>query len=216
MSPGVRPTDRRLGKCLRGAGSAMVIISSGGCPSLLRVMLRASAPATNRSTRDAVGASIEEDRTACAHAAAPSIAVCDAAAAVTITPANNVEARSCWIRPLTARVSYHRQQDATLTSAWIAFLLGASTLILYSFRLDFVPAFLKYEEVFFALESHAIAATLRDTHGRFLPLYLQVYENAWYQPVLVYWSALFQWLLHLRSTRRTVYQRPVSAPSTWC
>jgi hypothetical protein len=68
------------------------------------MMTRASAPAKNRSTRDAVGASIDEDRSACAHAAAPSSAVCDAAAAVMITPANNVEARSCWIRPLTARV----------------------------------------------------------------------------------------------------------------
>jgi hypothetical protein len=81
------------------------------------------------------------------------------------------------------------------TDVRIAAALGAFTLLLYGFRLGHVPAFLKYEEVFFALESHAIATTLRDTHGRWLPMYFQVYENAWYQPLLVYWGALFQLIL---------------------
>ena len=75
--------------------------------------------------------------------------------------------------------------------------LALGTLILYSWQLDVVPAFLKYEEVFFALESRAIATNLHDTHGRLLPLYFQVYENAWYQPLLVYWGALFQLILPL-------------------
>ena len=81
------------------------------------------------------------------------------------------------------------------TNVRIAAALGAVTLLLYGWRLGHVPAFLKYEEVFFALESHAIATTLRDTHGRWMPMYFQVYENAWYQPLLVYWGALFQLIL---------------------
>ncbi len=75
--------------------------------------------------------------------------------------------------------------------------IALGTLILYSWKLDVVPAFLKYEEVFFALESHAIATSLHDTNGRLFPMFFQVYENAWYQPLLVYWGALFQLLLGL-------------------
>jgi len=83
------------------------------------------------------------------------------------------------------------------SNVWLAGGLALGTLILYSWRLDVVPAFLKYEEVFFALESHAIANSLHDTNGRLLPMYFQVYENAWYQPLLVYWGALFRLVLPL-------------------
>jgi hypothetical protein len=86
------------------------------------------------------------------------------------------------------------------SNRWIAAALGVSTLLVYGWGLEFVPAFLKYEEVFFALESHAIATTLHDTNGRLLPTYFQVYANAWYQPVLIYWGALFQLVFPLSDT----------------
>lgn len=96
-------------------------------------------------------------------------------------------------------------------TAWTAVLLGAATFILYALRLDLVPPFLKYEEVFFALQSRALAASLHDTHGRFMPLYFQVYENAWYQPVLAYWGAVFQWILPLSDTTIRVPTATVGA-----
>jgi 4-amino-4-deoxy-L-arabinose transferase-like glycosyltransferase len=76
-------------------------------------------------------------------------------------------------------------------TAIAAVLLAGLTLLIYAPGLDFAPIYLKYEEVFFALESHAIASTLHDTHGRLLPVYFQVYDNAWYQPALVYFTAMF-------------------------
>ena len=64
--------------------------------------------------------------------------------------------------------------------------LGVAALALHTFRLGSAPVYLKYEEVYFALEARAIAATGHDTHGRLLPVYFQVFANSWYQPVLVY------------------------------
>ncbi len=82
-------------------------------------------------------------------------------------------------------------------TAITALALAASTLALYSFRIGVSPIYLKYEETYFALEAHAIALTGHDTHGRFLPVYFQVFANAWYQPVLVYVTAFFLEMLPL-------------------
>jgi 4-amino-4-deoxy-L-arabinose transferase-like glycosyltransferase len=67
----------------------------------------------------------------------------------------------------------------------VAGVLLASAL-LYTARLNRVPPFLGTDETAFALQAHSIATTLHDERGRFLPLYFQVFENAWYHPALVY------------------------------
>jgi len=60
---------------------------------------------------------------------------------------------------------------------------------LYTARLDRVPSFLSTDETAFALQAHAIATTAHDEHGRFLPLYFQMFENVWFHPGLIYWMA---------------------------
>jgi 4-amino-4-deoxy-L-arabinose transferase-like glycosyltransferase len=67
----------------------------------------------------------------------------------------------------------------------IAAVLAAAA-ILYTLRLNQVPPFLSTDETAFALQAHSIATTLHDERGRFLPLYFQVFENAWFHPALVY------------------------------
>ena len=62
----------------------------------------------------------------------------------------------------------------------------AAAAILYTARLNEVPPFLSTDETAIALQAHAIATTLHDENGRFLPLYFQMYENAWFHPGLVY------------------------------
>ena len=52
----------------------------------------------------------------------------------------------------------------------------------------------------FALHARAIAQSLHDTNGRFLPLYFQmpqIGENVWFHPALVYFTAIFLKLLPL-------------------
>src|SRR5205809_2718599 len=67
----------------------------------------------------------------------------------------------------------------------IAAVLVAAA-VLYSARLNRVPPFLSTDETAFALQAHSIATTLHDENGRFLPLYFQIFENAWFHPALVY------------------------------
>src|SRR4030095_3508992 len=62
----------------------------------------------------------------------------------------------------------------------------AAAAILYTVRLNQVPPFLSTDETAFALQAHAIATTSHDENGRFLPLYFQVFQNAWFHPALVY------------------------------
>lgn len=69
--------------------------------------------------------------------------------------------------------------------------LSALVLLLYSPRLGDSPMYLHHDEVFFGVQAHAVATTWRDTHGRFLPLYFEVFPGYWYQPILVYFTALF-------------------------
>src|SRR5690349_6616165 len=62
----------------------------------------------------------------------------------------------------------------------------AAAAILHTVRLNQVPPFLSTDETAFALQAHSIGTTLHDENGRFLPLYFQMFENAWFHPALVY------------------------------
>ncbi len=88
----------------------------------------------------------------------------------------------------------------------IAALLAAAALLLYASRLAHAPVYLCDAEVLFALNAQAIASTAHDVNGRFLPLYFQVYGDMWFQPMLVYVTALFlkvlpvsEWAIRLPS-----------------
>jgi 4-amino-4-deoxy-L-arabinose transferase-like glycosyltransferase len=70
-------------------------------------------------------------------------------------------------------------------------LLVIPVLVLYASRLAYSPIYLHHDEVFFALEAHSIASTGRDLYGRFLPLYFQISDDVWFQPILVYVTAFF-------------------------
>jgi 4-amino-4-deoxy-L-arabinose transferase-like glycosyltransferase len=83
---------------------------------------------------------------------------------------------------------------ATVTTA---LLLAIATLAVYSFRLDYVPAHLAHDEVFFALHAHAIASTGRDLQGVTMPLYFPILNGYWAQPLVVYFTALFLKVLPL-------------------
>ena len=78
-----------------------------------------------------------------------------------------------------------------------AVVLAASVFVLYAWRVADVPIYLCDAEVLFALNSQSIASTAHDVNGRLLPLYFQVYGDMWFQPILVYFSALFLKLLPL-------------------
>ena len=69
--------------------------------------------------------------------------------------------------------------------------VGALTLLVYAWRLDYSPIHLHYDEIFFGLQGQAIQSTGRDVQGRLLPLYFQLDATMnWYQPAAVYWTAL--------------------------
>ena len=73
--------------------------------------------------------------------------------------------------------------------------LVAFVLLLYAPSLGRAPIYLAHDEVFVALNAHSIASTGRDVNGRMLPLYFQMYpdvsNNIWFQPMIMYVTALF-------------------------
>jgi 4-amino-4-deoxy-L-arabinose transferase-like glycosyltransferase len=76
-----------------------------------------------------------------------------------------------------------------------AALLGLATAALYIPRLDAAPRYLVTDELYSALTAHSVAATGRDPHGAFLPLYFQMDlpkqgRPMWFQPILVYAIAI--------------------------
>jgi 4-amino-4-deoxy-L-arabinose transferase-like glycosyltransferase len=91
-------------------------------------------------------------------------------------------------------------RTATRTTVTTALLLAFATLAVYAFRLDYVPAHLAHDEVFFALHAHAIASTGRDLQGVAMPLYFPILSGYWAQPILVYFTALFLKVLPLSET----------------
>jgi Dolichyl-phosphate-mannose-protein mannosyltransferase len=60
----------------------------------------------------------------------------------------------------------------------------------YAYDLSRSPIYLAPDEVLIALDAHAIATTGRDVQGRLLPLYFQINDRSWYQPMLIYALAL--------------------------
>lgn len=80
---------------------------------------------------------------------------------------------------------------ASGTTAVMIAAMAIVVLVLYTWRLGDSPMYLFHDEVFFGVQAHAIATTGRDTHGRFLPLYFEVFDGYWFQPITVYFTALF-------------------------
>src|SRR5262249_23654954 len=72
-------------------------------------------------------------------------------------------------------------------------IAGALVLIaalLYGRRLDYAPPHVEIDEVLIAIDAHSIATTGRDLRGEWLPLYSQTAEHSWYQPLVIYLTAL--------------------------
>jgi 4-amino-4-deoxy-L-arabinose transferase-like glycosyltransferase len=79
-------------------------------------------------------------------------------------------------------------------------LLLPAVFILYAWRLSDTPVALHDAEVLFALHARAIAQTMHDANGRFMPLYFQMPQigaNVWFHPILVYVTAAFLKVLPL-------------------
>src|SRR6266849_6298410 len=81
-----------------------------------------------------------------------------------------------------------------------AVLLLSMSALIYVPYLGYSPPHLGWDEVFFALNAHSIATTARDVNGRFLPLYIQFSNTAWFQPMIVYFTALFFKVLPVSET----------------
>ncbi len=92
--------------------------------------------------------------------------------------------------------------------------LAAAVLLLYGYGLDHTPPHLHHDEVVISLQAHSIATTARDFEGRLLPLYFhmpQVEERAWYQPAIVYFTALF---LKVLPTTEASFRFPTAVIAT--
>src|SRR5262245_58849139 len=91
--------------------------------------------------------------------------------------------RSSLCDPTNLSVRLTRARLKTLISV---LLLAAAVLWLYAPGLSRVPLYLHYDEVFFAIQAQAIAATGHDVSGRFMPVYFESYPGSWFQPAVVY------------------------------
>ena len=76
-------------------------------------------------------------------------------------------------------------------------LLVVATARLYGYRLQDAPPHVEIDEVLIALDAHAIATTGRDLRGELLPLYSQTAEHSWYQPMVIYATAVAMSVLPL-------------------
>jgi 4-amino-4-deoxy-L-arabinose transferase-like glycosyltransferase len=72
----------------------------------------------------------------------------------------------------------------------ILVVIVAASAWLYGYRLEYAPPHLEIDEVLIGLDAHAIASTGRDLRGERLPLYSQTAEHSWYQPLVIYLTAL--------------------------
>jgi 4-amino-4-deoxy-L-arabinose transferase-like glycosyltransferase len=80
--------------------------------------------------------------------------------------------------------------DARFRTALIAGLLAVGSVWLYTWRLGYAPPHPEIDEVLIGLDAHAIATTGRDLRGERLPLYSQTAGHSWYQPMVIYITAL--------------------------
>ena len=79
-----------------------------------------------------------------------------------------------------------------MRASLLAIAIAAMAAVLYTARLSDVPRYLMQDEVNFALQADAIAATGRDLGGRRLPVYFsEPGFEAGRDPVMTYWTALF-------------------------
>jgi len=100
------------------------------------------------------------------------------------------------------RVAIVAPQSAARSAAtlWVIGLAAAIVAVsawMYGQRLSFAPPHLEIDEILIGLDGHAIAHTGRDLGGEWLPLYSQTAEHSWYQPFVVYATALALRLLPL-------------------
>ena len=79
---------------------------------------------------------------------------------------------------------------ARIRTAAIAAVLALGGAALYGWRLSEAPPHLEIDEVLIGLDAHAIATTGRDLAGARLPLYSQTATHSWYQPLVIYVTAL--------------------------
>jgi 4-amino-4-deoxy-L-arabinose transferase-like glycosyltransferase len=86
--------------------------------------------------------------------------------------------------------SQSAQSTPTYRTVTIALVIAAAAAVLYGHRLDFAPPHVEIDEVLIALDAHAIATTGRDLGGERLPLYSQTASHSWYQPLVIYVTAL--------------------------
>lgn len=80
--------------------------------------------------------------------------------------------------------------DRTIRAAAIGALLATAAATLYAWRITDAPPHLEIDEVLIGIDAHAIATTGRDLRGEFLPLYSQTASHSWYQPLVIYVTAL--------------------------
>ena len=76
------------------------------------------------------------------------------------------------------------------TTGLIALVLAGLAALLYGRGLDYAPPHLEIDEVLIALDAQSVAATGHDLRGERLPLYFPVGATSWYQPVIVYLTAV--------------------------
>ena len=82
-------------------------------------------------------------------------------------------------------------------SLFIPLLIVVSAGLLYGRRLEYAPPHVEIDEVLIGVVAHSIASTGHDLRGEFLPLYSQTAEHSWYQPFVIYLTALVLKVVHL-------------------
>jgi 4-amino-4-deoxy-L-arabinose transferase-like glycosyltransferase len=70
----------------------------------------------------------------------------------------------------------------------LAIVIGCAWL--YFYRLDFAPPNIQIDEAIIAINAQSIAASGRDLRGNLLPLYTQTADHSWYQPLVIYLTAI--------------------------
>lgn len=78
-----------------------------------------------------------------------------------------------------------------IISSWPFLVIILGSLLLYSYRLDFVPVHLNQDELEFSLNAYSISRTLHDSYGNFLPFYFWHLGSFWATPIIVYLTAMF-------------------------
>jgi 4-amino-4-deoxy-L-arabinose transferase-like glycosyltransferase len=77
-----------------------------------------------------------------------------------------------------------------VTARLTALVCAIVIAFLYFWHIGTAPIYLYHDEVMFAVQSHAIAMTLQDVSGTFLPLYIHMPNSYWCSPEHIYLSAL--------------------------